>query len=125
MKPKMKTTHLHARLASVVMALIFQSLAFAAGPYEFNQGYPTPETVQQAYDDLDLNRALAAYRAFYPTVSGAAIFNETVRTGAQPNKRFGYLDTEPKHVGFTLNSDTPYAGILLDLSAGPFVLELP
>jgi hypothetical protein len=35
------------------------------------------------------------------------------------------LDTKPRHVGFTLNSDTPYGPILLDLHAGPFVIELP
>jgi hypothetical protein len=29
------------------------------------------------------------------------------------------------HVGFTLNSDTAYAPLLLDLSDGPMVIELP
>jgi hypothetical protein len=33
---------------------------------------------------------------------------------------------QPRHVGFTLNSDTPYAGGILDLRAsGPMVVELP
>jgi hypothetical protein len=32
---------------------------------------------------------------------------------------------QPRHLGFTLNSDTPYAGGVLDLSAGPMVIELP
>jgi hypothetical protein len=54
-----------------------------------------------------------------------AIFNETIRTGAKPNQAFGFLDTQPKHVGFTLNSDTPYGGMLLDLHAGPLVIEIP
>ncbi|WP_052182833.1 DUF1254 domain-containing protein [Rhizobium sp. YS-1r] len=31
----------------------------------------------------------------------------------------------PKHVGFTLNSDTPYGGMVLDLRDGPLVIELP
>jgi hypothetical protein len=30
--------------------------------YEFPGGYPSPETVQRAYDDADLNRAVQAYR---------------------------------------------------------------
>ena len=93
--------------------------------YEFKGGYPTPETVQQAYDDLDLIRAVQMYRIFYPTVSGAAIFKGSANAGVIPNKSFGTLDTQPKHVGFTLNSDTPYGGILLDLNAGPLVIELP
>jgi hypothetical protein len=33
---------------------------------------------------------------------------------------------QPRHVGFTLNSDTPYAGGILDLrESGPMVVELP
>jgi hypothetical protein len=40
---------------------------------KFERGYPTPETVEKAYDDADLNRAVQAYRFFYPPVSGAAI----------------------------------------------------
>jgi hypothetical protein len=39
------------------------------------------------------------------------------------NKVFGILDTKPRHVGFTLNSDTPYGPIQLDLRAGPMVLN--
>lgn len=93
--------------------------------YEFRGGYPTEATAQKAYDDADLNRAIQAYRFFFPTVSSAAIFNESIRLGIVPNKIFGYLDTQPKHVGFTLNSDTPYGEILLNLEAGPLVIELP
>jgi hypothetical protein len=44
----------------------------AAQPYQFRGGYPLPETVQQAFDDVDLIRAMQMYRVFYPTVSGAA-----------------------------------------------------
>jgi hypothetical protein len=47
------------------------------------------------------------------------------RLGVQPNKVFGYMDTQPRHVGFTLNSDTPYGGMLLDLNVGPLVIEIP
>lgn len=88
-------------------------------------GYPDPATAERTYDELDLNRAVAAYRYFYPTVSGAAIFHGTMEAGVVPNRSFGYMDTKPRHVGFTLNSDTPYGGMLLDLHAGPLVIELP
>lgn len=96
-----------------------------AQDYEFKGGYPTAATVQKASDETDLNRAIHAYRFFYPTVSSAAIFREMKRLGVQPNKVFGYMDTQPRHVGFTLNSDTPYGGMLLDLNVGPLVIELP
>lgn len=44
------------------------------GGYEFPGGFPAPETAQKAYDDADLNRAVQAYRFFFPLVSGLAIF---------------------------------------------------
>ena len=91
---------------------------------KFAGGFPTPETVQQTYDDLDLNRAIQMYRIFYPTVSGFAIISGTMQVGVQPNKVFGSMDTQPRHVGYTLNSDTPYGAIILDLSIGPMVVEL-
>src|SRR5262249_17290141 len=83
------------------------------------------EDVRDTYDAVDLNRAISTYRFFYPTVSGAAIFEGNAKVGVQPNKTFGWMDTQPRHVGYTLNSDTPYGGILLDLHAGPMVIELP
>ena len=91
----------------------------------FKSGYPSNEVAQQSYDEADLNRAIEAYRFFYPTVSGAAIFKGNAEIGVIPNKAFGVLDTKPKHVGFTLNSDTPYAPMLMDLSDGPMIVELP
>ena len=93
--------------------------------YVFERGFPTSDTAQKAYDDADLNRAVEAYRFFYPTVSGAALFKGNAKLGIIPNKVFGTLDGQPRHVGFTLNSDTPYAPLLLDLSQGPMVVELP
>lgn len=101
--------------------------AAAATPddYEFNGGYPTEQSVQKAYDSVDLNRAIQMYRIFYPTVSGAAIFEGNAKINVFPNKASGILETQPKHVGFTLNSDTPYAPLLLDLRDGPMVVEIP
>lgn len=93
--------------------------------YEFAGGYPTPDVVQHAYDDVDLVRAIQMYRIFYPTVSGAAVMSGTAKAGTQPNKIFGFMDSQPRHVGLTLNSDTPYGSINLDLSIGPLVIELP
>lgn len=93
--------------------------------YEFVGGYPTAATVQKAYDDADLNRAIQAYKFFYPTVSGYAIAKGSLAIGILPNKVFGTQDTKPRHVGYTLNSDTPYGPFLIDLSNGPMILELP
>ncbi len=88
-------------------------------------GFPSRGDVQRAYDEADLNRAIQAYRFFYPTVSGASICRGCQAVGLVPNKIFGVLNAKPMHVGFTLNSDTAYAPMLLDLTDGPLVVDLP
>jgi hypothetical protein len=93
--------------------------------YEFVGGFPTAETVRRVYDEVDLNRAVQCYRMFYPSVSGLAIFKGNRVLGLVDNEVFGTLQTQPKHVGLTLNSDTPYAAMPLDLADGPMVIELP
>ncbi|MDY0976954.1 DUF1254 domain-containing protein [Massilia sp. CFBP9012] len=95
-----------------------------AADYQLRGGFPTPDTIERAYLDADLNRAVQAYRFFYPTVSGAAIVHGNLEIGVVDNRVFGILDGKPRHVGFTYNSDTPYAPIMLDLRDGPFVIEL-
>ena len=112
-------------LTSLILFGAVAASSALAQDYEFKGGYPTPETVQKAYDDADLTRAIQAYRFFYPTVSGAAIFKGNAQIGVKPNTAFGTLDSQPKHVGFTLNSDTPYAPLLMDLKNGPMVVEVP
>jgi hypothetical protein len=92
--------------------------------YHFERGYPHPDTSAHAYDDADLNRAVTAYRFFYPTVSGAAIVEGSLQVGLVPNKVFGFLDATPDQLIFTPNSDTPYGPLLLDLGVGPLVVEL-
>ena len=68
---------------------------------------------------------MQAYRFFFASVSGLAVFKGNEVLGVRANSVFGTLATEPKHVGLTLNSDTPYAPLLLDLRDGPMVIELP
>ena len=92
--------------------------------YAFSHGFPDAETMKQAYDDADLNRAIQAYKFFYPTVSGAAIVRGNEQIGVVPNKVFGILDCAPEQLVFTANSDTPYGPLMLDLSVGPLVVEL-
>ncbi len=88
-------------------------------------GFPPPDTVQKAYDDADLARAISVYKFFYPTVSGAAVFKGDESVGMVVNKVFGIMDSNPRQVLFTTNADTPYAPLLLDLGIGPLVIELP
>ena len=97
----------------------------AAGPFRFPGGYPDVDTIRRARRAGRSARAVELYRFFFPSVSGLAIWRGTTAVGVVPNERFGVLDTTPAQAGLTLNSDTPYAPVLLDLSGGPVVVGLP
>ena len=88
-----------------------------AEPYEFVGGYPTAETVKRAYAEADLNRAVSAYRFFYPTVLIEATWRGNLAGGVVPNKVFPLLEGTPRQLVFTPNSDTPYSAVAVDLSA--------
>ena len=94
-------------------------------PYEFNGGFPTPQTVQKAYDDADLSRAIEAYKFFYPSVSILGTWDGNIQAGTIANKVLLLMRGRPEQVVFTPNSDTPYAGGTVDLAAGPMVVDLP
>jgi hypothetical protein len=53
-----------------VQAQTTQAATSLADNYVTEHGFPTAEMAERAYDDADLNRAIQAYRFFYPTVSG-------------------------------------------------------
>jgi hypothetical protein len=93
--------------------------------YTFDRGYPTPDTTLRAREDGDLQRAIVAYRYWYPAVSNEGIFNGNRAVGIRDNEGIGIAACGPRQVGFTLNSDTPYASGVLDVSQGPMVVELP
>lgn len=112
---------------STVLAVLSTliTLPVAAQDYNFVGGYPTPETIQRAYDDADLARAIQAYKFFYPTVSFEGTWRGNLKGGVVPNRVFPLLEGTPDQLVFTPNSDTPYSGLPLDLSQGPMVVELP
>ncbi|MBD9597513.1 DUF1254 domain-containing protein [Ensifer sp. ENS05] len=119
-----------ASLAVLALTFAYSSPALsqdatAASPYAFERGYPTPEATQKVRADALLQRALVAYRFWYPTVSVEGIFQGNRNVGIEDGKQWGIASTGPRQVGFTLNSDTPYGSGVLDLSNGPMVIELP
>ncbi|HEX4305890.1 MAG TPA: DUF1214 domain-containing protein [Solirubrobacterales bacterium] len=93
--------------------------------YEFNQGYPTEDAARAALDDAAYQRALAAYRFWYPTVSAEGIFEGNRGAGIEDDVAISFASTGPLQRGFTLNSDTPYGAGVLDLRDGPMAIELP
>jgi len=96
-----------------------------ASDYQFKGGFPTARTVEKAYDDADLARAIQAYKFFFPTVSIAATWDGNARAGLKPNTVAMILRGSPFQTIFTPNSDTPYAGVNVDLTDGPVAVELP
>ena len=91
----------------------------------FERGFPRQGEGQRVRDEADFQRAVTAYRFWYPTVSVEGIFNGNREGGMADNESIGIASTGPRQVGFTLNSDTPYGAGTLDLSQGPMVIELP
>src|SRR6516225_3486048 len=89
------------------------------------QGFPAEDAAKNVRDEADFQRAVTAYRFWYPTVSAEGIFNGNRTIGLADNEAMGIASTGPRQVGFTLNSDTPYGAATLDLSNGPMVVELP
>jgi hypothetical protein len=92
-----------------------------------DSGFPTPAGAATAHDQVDRRRALEAYHFFYPTVSMEGILRGTQAAVAAAGAGTAILMVAaPRHVGFTMNSDTPYSGGILPLDElGPVVIELP
>jgi hypothetical protein len=108
-----------------ILALILAP-AFAAGQESaLRRGFPTPDTSQKARDAEDFQRAVTAYRFWYPTVSCEGIFNGGLELGQKVNEDMMILSAGPRHVVFTANSDTPYGSGTFDLKDRPLVVELP
>jgi hypothetical protein len=92
--------------------------------YTFAQNYPTPDAATKARDDADFQRAVTAYRFWYPAVSLQAVFEGQAAAGA-PDNGIMVVAGGPRHVMFTLNSDTPYGGGAFNLKDRPLVVEMP
>ena len=118
------------RCASLFAALLLAcATTVDAGPntnpYPFSHGFPTPAATHRARADETLQRAIVAYRFWYPTVSVEGILNGNRAAGIEDGKQWGIAAAGPRQVGFTLNSDTPYGSAVIDLSQGPVLIDLP
>jgi hypothetical protein len=93
---------------------------------DFEHGFPRRSVIPRICDQQDLERAVEAYRFFYPAVSAEGYFDGPRSLGLQDCAQMVIVDACPRHVVFTANSDTPYAWGTLDLrTMGPVVVELP
>jgi hypothetical protein len=105
--------------------MLYATIIGAQDPAPFKGGFPTPDEAQKTRDGADYQRAITAFRFWYPTVSCEGIFSGMRESGIRDNKEIQILACGPRHVLFTGNSDTPYGGSTIDLKDGPYVVELP
>ena len=100
------------------------------GTLEFTgSAYPTPETVQKVYDELDLQRATQLYLDLFPALSVHGILKAQVRDFGHRSSSDICVTPEKMNATplfLTGNTDSIYAWMTLDLKAdGPTVMEIP
>jgi hypothetical protein len=86
---------------------------------------PSGEEIVRIRREARLNRAIQAYKFFYPTLSMLLNFEALDGIGAKANRGFVIQLTTPDLVTLTQNSDTPYGLAWGDASSGPVVVEIP
>ena len=98
------------------------------GTLNFERGFPTEETTQKLFDEMDYQRAVQAYMWAYPAVSF-----ETIRIGVKRDLGVDHNDmiiadnfSGPEGLWLTANDTTIYGMANVDLgSSGPIVVEIP
>ncbi len=94
------------------------------------EAYPTQESVQLIYDEMDKQRATQAYMDFYPTLSVNGILKGQIRDfGFKTASDVGVMPgpgLTPSELYLTGNNSTVYAVATLDLKVdGATVVEIP
>jgi hypothetical protein len=96
------------------------------GTLHLDDGYPSEETVEKIYDNLDRSRALQAYLLAIPIVNQASM-RETLRSFGPDNRTNVIWENlvDPRTVELTANDNTIYNFMWIDTHKGPLVLEVP
>jgi hypothetical protein len=94
--------------------------------HDFENGYPTDETVRKLYDEMDFQRACQAYLWGLPLVSIAQWQYEHEHNFGAGNGDFVIYTSYTDKLGIlTANATTPYVFAIADLAeTGPLVWEL-
>jgi hypothetical protein len=96
------------------------------GTLNLSYGYPSADTVEKIYDNLDRSRALQAYLMAIPIVNQAGMRDSLRQFGPENQTNVlweGLVD--PRTVELTANDNTIYNFIWLDTKKGPLVVEVP
>ena len=122
-------------LASLVSAtcaadLKAETLETRIGQLKFTQsfaeGYPSDATVQRLFEEMDFQRAVQAYLWSIPLVSMAQWrYAHENQLGAENGQIVFVESYKDKLGGLTYNATTPYVLPFIDLTNGPWVVEMP
>jgi len=103
------------------------SVDTSLGTLMFDDGIPSEDTAQKAYDQLDLQRGVEAFLNGFRGVSIYAARKGIRDAGAKDNEGVlifsGLMDANSLFL--TANADTVYFLANVDLSKGPMVVETP
>ena len=98
------------------------------GTLKFFDGFPTKETTEKVYDNLDFLRGVEVFLNFIPATSLESMRAGTVGQGADAANKVMIWDElcDSAPLFLTGNTDTIYVSGLLDLERdGPTVVEIP
>jgi hypothetical protein len=136
-KPENYTMNIKSLLTIFLIGLLFvgmqsraETLDTRIGKLEFTHdfanGYPTDETVETLFDEMDFQRAVQSYIWSIPIVSMAQWQYAYTRQLGAENGQIMFTETyEDKVGGLTFNATTPYAIPFIDMAAGPWVVVMP
>jgi hypothetical protein len=96
------------------------------GTLNLTYGYPSADTVERIYDNLDRSRALQAYLMAIPVVNQAGMRESLGQFGPANQTDVIWENlVDPRTVELTANDNTIYNFIWIDTKKGPLVLEVP
>jgi len=97
------------------------------GTLEFFDGFPTPETVELIYDNLDFMRGIESFLTSIPAASIYAMRQGQRDIGSAKNGVIMLTEDlmDARSIYLTANTESVYIGSFLDLSDGPMVVESP
>ena len=104
-----------------------QSVPTRLGDLTLENGFPSRQTADRLYDEMDFQRATQAYLWALPAVGFKALYDAQTKTlGASNGDIMFYRDLADKAGMLTPNITTLYAFSFWDLARqGPMVVEVP
>lgn len=101
-------------------------LETSIGTLNLTDGFPTPETTQKIWDNLDRSRALQAYLLAIPIVNQAGMRESLMKFGPVNETDVIWENlVDPRTVELTANDNTIYSFLWIDTKEGPLVVEIP